>query len=588
MGELRPDPAQARTTVVVTHARTSSPAERATLRSLARIAWRRRDPQLPFEELDFVGGFALLSHGLVDVDGRAVLSVGRGRADHLRPPFAAVSIQDDRATLDVDHLGFQHLYVTQQPTFSAASTSSLMLGAMARARLDETFWADLALLGFPLDASSPFEGVSKLGPREVATLQHGGLTRRSDPVGSSSVAERNGVEVVRAIVADQLRAHPDAILELSGGLDSRVILAAMVPGDRRGRVAVTIDTPGGDDTAVARTIAQQQGLDHLVVPAWQSGEFTALEMLDRVDRAARLRDASVDVLAATMLDRVDEVVPANPRFSGVNGEYVRGFYYPGTLPGATVNPRTTDRLVRWRLLTNQRATPALFEPDWLEAAEDDLRRRVLRSLATSAAPLRASTDDFYLHQRVVRWAGPAYSRAAAGRTVLAPFLDAAFIHWAAGQPTSVRADSRLLAHVLRDLDPTLAGVPLAGGPPPLHLASGLPARLVRRSPAKAAKFGRKVVQRVRRTSRPPAGAGAVAQDLVRAWSAGQAPFIRLRGVPFLDDSWLANAETELSSHLTPPTVSFLANLDLARRFLAESEQSATGATPRVQQGGARG
>ena len=58
-------------------------------------------------------------------------------------------------------------------------------------------------------------------------------------------------QIHHAYVSD----HPDTVLQLSGGQDSRILLCAIPAEQRAGLHALTLDTHGGPEWAVARRLA---------------------------------------------------------------------------------------------------------------------------------------------------------------------------------------------------------------------------------------------------------------------------------------------------------------------------------------------
>ena len=490
----------------------------------------------------------------------------------LHPPTATINIEDGRVLVASDALGLKGIFTVREPRFSAISTSALVLGAVVEAALDERAWAHLALLGFLLGNETPFDGVRKLDADHVASVRDGKLELFNRP-DATVPTQANGVRALKRSVEELLESDPDAGLELSGGLDSRVILAAMPRAARRGRKAVTIDTGTGADAAVARQIATTEGLQHLVVPEWPLGELDPDEVRARVERGAKRRDCQSNALAAAVLDRAEERMPGEARFTGVNGEYVRGFYYPGTSRWSAVSQRSVSRLVRWRMLTNERVAGGLFTRGWEGDHLGELIRYLTADLAKHSQRLRTATDEFYLHDRVVRWAGPGYSHAATERRVLAPFLHPLFLRWATPLDTRVRGGSRLLATLLVELDRELATLPLAGGLDPLMLASSRSTDQVRRTTATAKKFARKVTQRITGTSRPPSGTNQVLDSLRSSWR-GHPPFEPLAGLSFIRDAQLESWSEDLRD-LDPATASFVVNLSIAVAFRAKVDTTSS-------------
>jgi asparagine synthase (glutamine-hydrolysing) len=488
----------------------------------------------------------------------------------LNPPAATLDIRDETVTIRSDRLGMKHVYTLESRDYCAASTSAGVLAGLAGSRLDQEAIAQLALFGFLLGTKSMFEDVRLAAGGSAVILSRGEL--HVTPQAASGHAQaRNGPDAVRRAVAGLLAGSPTAVLELSGGLDSRVILAGMSRSDRAGRVAFTIDGGDGADARMARTLAAGSGLEHVVISGQPWGGRDPLDVRQRVDRAALVREFASNALAAATIDLIEEQAPSGARLTGVNGEYVRGFYYPGTLSREPVSRSSVARVMRWRMVTNERVSDSLLAPEWRADHAHDLVDRLTRDLRERSCSLRVALDEFYLHDRVRRWAGPSYSNAAVQRRILAPFLHPVFLNWASSVGVRERAGSQALARVLCELDPELGGLPLADGRTPHRIAAPRPPDRATSVSRRGIKVLRKVDQRVRGSRRPPGGAGEILRSLREAWSVDP-PFGQLARLEFLDQGQLERWSSDPSG-LDSSTSSFLVNLSNALDLLRRAEMS---------------
>ncbi len=484
-------------------------------------------------------------------------------------PWAEVSISGETARLACDDVGLKHLYVTQGRGWAAASTSALVLGAIAGAEPDAASWAAQALLGFSAGTRTVAAGVERVPAGHEAHLGDG----RVRLVARSGTPARgradDGPQVLREVVGELLEAHPNLGLELSGGLDSRVLLAALPRARRPGRTAMTIGSEHDPDVRVAEDLARRQGLDHHVLPPPDASGLEPSAALAAALASGRRREHAGDALAAWVLDDVESRAPSGPRLTGVNGEFARGFYYPATPRHGPVTGRRVARLARWRMFTNHRAAGWLFDESWLASQQRALMEQITCRLGESGLPWRPATDEYYLRERIPNWAGPGYSHAATQRLVVAPFTSPAFLAWARATPPHRRAESQALATLLASLDPELAALPLADGTTPVELARGT-------ATARSVRVGRRLAakarQRLRDERRSPTGAATLVPSVCRALR-DDAVLAELAEVDFLTAEGLERfAAGEVP--VDQPTVSFLVNLLGTRRHLA-----ATSTTP---------
>jgi asparagine synthase (glutamine-hydrolysing) len=499
----------------------------------------------------------------------AVLSLGqhtlrlKGR---LLAPSGEASFDSASARIEADSLGVKHIYMRQESTWAAASTSSLCLGAIGRPQLDEASLGQLAILGHLVGSRTLLRDVTRVPVAHRAFLSEGRIS--AVPIGAQATetAVHGGAAAMRESVGLLLDAYPDLGLELSGGLDSRVLLASIPRDLRIGRSAITLGRSGDPDVVLARRIAEMAGLDHRIIAPIDARTLSPDSILEGVLSSARRREHAADALAAFALDAAESRAPLGPRLTGVNGEFVRGFYYPGGTPSPRISKRRVERLARWRLFVNHRADPALFERAWLREAEADIIETMTKALLSYHMPWREATDRFYVEQRIPNWAGPGYSHAVAERVVLAPFLHPTFMTWAGGVPPSERSRSAALAAVLCELDPELSRLPLAGGNRPSTLARRGTAAAAANSWRIGVKTARKVRQRLRGERLPPIGVEGLVAPVAAALRGSR----ELRHVcelsilsPEAHTSFVQGAIAN-----DQPSVSFVSNLVGLHRFMA--------------------
>jgi len=531
-----------------------------------------------------------LSLGATTLDGRrrtpAEILVDAGDASWpsaMLPPFGACVRRDADSPFLVatDACGLRHVYVLEEPEWAACSTSSLALALTAGVGLDETALATAALAGHQLSDRTPFDGVARL-PAGCRGAIRGGAVRRerhsppawrgAEPgeVPSTDAAADDlrrhaseGAGVVVRSVATALEAHPDAGLELSGGLDSRMVLAAIPAPLRPGRWALTLASPGRADADIAASLAAAHGLDHEVVDLAALAAMDPGEAAAMVYEAARRHDATADPVATAVLDFVGSRTGGRALLTGQNGEFARGYYYPGQPRWPRVTAPLVGHLARWRVLAASTVDPAVLGPA-ASAARDEAVSILRRELDGIGGGWPGATDELYLDVRMQNWVGIDFSTSCTERSVLAPYFHPAFLSWARRAPSRWKAGSRLFAAALAHLDPRLASVPLDSGARPVDLARPS----WRHRVASAGRFGhklaRKAAQRAApsRAARAPAGADALAGLVRRAWADDDGALSRLGSLDLVDAD-VVEAIASGRRAAGPATVGFLVNLDVA-------------------------
>lgn len=450
---------------------------------------------------------------------------GRHRdLDRVVPPFAAVGRDPGTGVVRAatDFLGFRCLYVVQGPDWAAISTSSRALAVLSGAGTDLTSLAAYSLLGWRLGERTHYTGVATLPPGSSVRLAGGRLvTWSASPAaaGDAGDAVRRAAGQLRTSVNALLDDHPDTCLQLTGGLDSRLLLAAVDP-DRRGRLAaMTLRAPGNPDAPLAASLARRYGMPHHVVDVDATGEVAPAEAAALALAGAHRVDYSADPLAWASLDVVERAVSQGPRLSGLGGEVVRGFYYLGPPRRTPTTPRRVAGLARWRLFPNESVPDDVLDPGFAASRREVTLGELERIFAELPGSWAQATDGFYLWQRMRRWAGATTTSTCQQRFAVNPMLDPRFVGIGAGVPPRDRAQMRFLSRILVELDPALAARPLDGRPAPTVYADPTLANRARLGALTVHKAGRKVRQRVRATTRPPEGGVQLADRVLAHWRA---------------------------------------------------------------------
>jgi asparagine synthase (glutamine-hydrolysing) len=481
--------------------------------------------------------------GDVDLAGGALLGLawdGDGRAAAL-PPAAGAAVQHDTIRVTNDTLGFRALYARTGTGWSAVSTSARALHLLEPSGVDPAGLALLATAGWHTGVATMFDGVTAVAGR--LTLADGRLTHEPDP--TQAEKPRDGSQVtaaaslLRQIVTGILDDHPDAVLQLTGGIDSRILLAA-IPADRRAQVtAMTLATPGNADPVIAADLTARYGMRHELITFDGLEDLPPDEAFALCLTAVRRLDGGADPLAAAAVDYAEGIGHERVRLGGLGGEVARGFYYFGSTRQTAISPGRIARLADWRVFANEAAPADAFFPE--VAAE----LRVLAHTAVREAFADAGTDDwfratdhFYLHQRMRRWAGTLASATCMERVTLNPMLDPRFVALVGALAPEEKKDLRFLARLLLELDDELAAIPMDNRPAPAAYAGAGTRVRVQQALAKVPRVARKVRQRLARRTRPPEGGAILAAKIGEHLASHPELLAPLSGLDLLDPAWL--------------------------------------------------
>ncbi len=497
----------------------------------------------------------------------------------LLPPFAAAATLPEGVVMVADSMGFRPLYLgSSAQGRHAMSTSALLAGRACGAGFDQTAVAVQSLLGWQLGQRTLSEGVLKLEPGAFARLSPEGIEiERREAEDESPIALADAVRDAAASLRESLEAvlddHPDAVLQLTGGQDSRLLLSAIPAARRRGLRAMTLDVPGGGDVAVASQIAQRYGLDHEVRGLADLDAVSPAEAWERCCAAAILLDGTADPVALAAIRVAEQGFEQGVRISGLGGEVARGFYYVGRVRPRSFGRRDAERLASWRMFANEAVEPGLLDPEFSRWGRDAAMAEVFAALQAGGDEWFRATDALYLRHRMQRWAGATDMAVAYDQVVINPMLDPLFLRIAGRLRPQDKAQSRFLALLQMELDAELGDMPLEGRPAPRAFAHPTAAGRALQTARRGRQLARKAFQRARRGNRAPAGGQGLAGRVVRHWRDDPSVVARLSDVPFVRPEWVADV---LSGAVDPrpSSVAFLTNILVADQITGERSRPA--------------
>lgn len=519
------------------------------------------------------------NHALAPADvARMVASPGhRGLAEVL-PTFGAALHTGSAVTAATDALGLCHIYHRAGDGWAAISTSSRLLAALSPTRLDADGVAVQSLLGWQLGERCLFEAVTKLPAGRLVEVRDGRL--RTEAFVAEPAQDRVGIadavaatsSMLRAYLAAYLDEHPDAVLQLTGGQDSRLLLSAVEPRRRRGLRAMTLGPADSPDVTIAGSLARRYGMRHEVIGLDGLDRLDPEEAYERCLAAAGATELVADPLASAALGFVESKAAPGARISGLGGEIARGFYYLGRDGAHPVTEARVRRLADWRMLVNDAVEPAALRQDFRDRAREVAYASVHSALADTGRPWFEATDELYLGQRVQRWAGATESPACTVRRIVNPLLDDRWIATARALAVEDKAGSRFLGRLQIALDPELADVPLDGRPCPATYVTPGWRSAWRRGSCTVAKAGRKIGQRLRHSARAPVGGEILAASVLRHWRDDPTALQSVADADIVEPSWL---EGVLAGDRVPrpSSVGFLLNLSVATATVRQSRAS---------------
>jgi hypothetical protein len=179
--------------------------------------------------------------------------------------FVLLRCVDGSFELETDRLGLRTLYWAETPEGTVISSRldwvSRLIGAP---RISFEKFASRWILYNPLTYDAPLEGVQRLGPSGELRIGPSGTRHRFSyysPVRRENVSVDDLTEKLRAAMTSRMPEGMEVSLGLSGGLDSRVLLAVLLHSKPAGAINVhTMGSTLDPDVRISRRIAEAEGL----------------------------------------------------------------------------------------------------------------------------------------------------------------------------------------------------------------------------------------------------------------------------------------------------------------------------------------
>lgn len=388
----------------------------------------------------------------------------------------------------------------------ALGSDPAALAAAIGAKPDASALVEDLLLGFRADGRSAFAGVLPCGSANALEYGPDGV-RTADTSPAGDPLETLG----RAIAGAMDRG---ACLELTGGVDSRLLLALGLGAGGRPQRAFTIGVEGDPDVRVAGNLAQAVGMEHRTLLVEPAEDRLPDDTRAFVAESGYVCNAAAYGWLPTIFRALEGY--RSEQLSGVGGEVGEGFYYTGLDP--IFERLNSPRLwLRARAVVDGGRWAGLFEP----GVFGERLRAVARERAElhERAPWRLRTDRFYLHARIHGWAVPVIRASAAWYRPTTPFLSDAYLAWSRSLSAEDRRGRAAQRSAIERLAPQLSGIPYAAS---LGAPSG---GKLRRKLAKAGRLAGRVLPRP--TEQPERWARTAA-SLMRSLDGADSVVDRLR------------------------------------------------------------
>jgi asparagine synthase (glutamine-hydrolysing) len=386
-----------------------------------------------------------------------ILADGPGGLDSLSPPFAVAMTDGAGVRVAVDRCGLQHLYVRAQPDGTTWISSSLLALADALGgTLDADAAAEWLAVGHFISERTMVREVRKLGAGEHLRLGAGGAETvarwRAEPQPPATDADYRDafLEAVRTGEAEALTAA-----ELTGGLDSRLVLAARVHAGTS-RLAWTIGSPESAEVRTIRRLQRAVPFEHVI-----AGVGTGADAVEAVLAMHALADGEVNALEYANLLQAFPAAEGRWKvsLSGSGGEIARGYYYAAIKDG-----KADAGALMHKFGSATRPALALLRHDRFPDPLAPLRGALEDFLASGAdGSPELAMEDVYIRGRMQRFGGRNVTTTGHFFRQSLPFFDNTVVEASLGLPARRKAGGEVVRDAIAAWTPPLARIPLDSG-----------------------------------------------------------------------------------------------------------------------------
>jgi asparagine synthase (glutamine-hydrolysing) len=347
----------------------------------------------------------------------------------------------------------------------ASMLARVMASGVLSPEIDVEGFADLLSYAYILGERTLFKDIHILPPASVLTYADGRVQiwqywhlDQVEPHGKYNARRLDELEdVFKRAVKRAIRPDVPCTISLTGGLDSRCILAAAA----NQRLSFTTQTggqPNSTDVILAKKVAAQVGVQHsfeLISPQ-RLGEWLTPMVFHQGGTIATLHSHPCKFLYAP------------PAFAaevqGIGGEFARSHWLsPAALDISDL--AIAQKLLRDRMSSRLAKKPQYFEQLWrpefrslgLRSAEEHLDTLLL-SYKPQKSPATV-VDYLYLHERCRKFLNKALLIVRACEEVYLPYLDNQWIEAIAAVPVAERVTNRIQIDLIRRLYPKLLDIP---------------------------------------------------------------------------------------------------------------------------------
>jgi len=375
-----------------------------------------------------------------------------------------------KVSVVTDIIGSCHVFERIAPEFSAISGSSLILAGLSEVHLDPVACQEFLCTGVMYEDRTFYKEVRKLTPASVLSYYDGkkkegcAYWHAKDLVPESldgnealEIVSQNLLRVVKTIG----KIFPKPVCDLTGGYDSRSVVAAFLSAKVPFQTTVT-GSPDSGDVKVSKAISDKFELPHWPMSAGHLSTFDDLKQI------LWLTDGEYDIIEYAKIFQVHRALMNRYDVSvnGSFGEVARGYWWELLFP----NPAEVGKL-NGDLIARKRYTVQMYDENLFDQPQRlDLCNHFGEVIERTNAglwnfPKSFQMDHAYLRMRMQRWQGRIASCTNQIWPCLSPFMFRSILEPLLQIRVSFRRRNQFMSSLISCLQPELGNMPLEHGWP---------------------------------------------------------------------------------------------------------------------------
>jgi len=374
-----------------------------------------------------------------------------------------------RLVLGNDRIGQRLLFFGHRNGVLAFSSllARVMEAGLLSSEIDVEGLADMITYEHTVGERTLFKDAKVLPPASVLTYERGRVDIRKywdlgqiEPQGHYDEQRLDEVEeLFRIAVRRAIRPDITVAIDLTGGLDSRCILAAAANMDLP-FVTHTGGQPDSTDVVLAQQAAAVAGAEHIFERV--GPEKVAQWLVPMV----RHQGGIISTLHSHPCQHFEMSLPFDASVQGIGINYIRGHWVKAAeldIPAIDA-PSTVRSLLKRKMLSHtakQIDAEELWRPEYRTVglqAPDAHARELLDQYSTHDRPI-AALDNISLHERCRKFLNKAILVVRSAREVYYPYFDHELIIALAKIPMAERVTHTIQLDLLKRLGPQLLDVP---------------------------------------------------------------------------------------------------------------------------------